>query len=175
MNEVKAWTNYLYKLQSTMSLKNWLCCRCLSEFKDWRYSQPCWYFRPSFVNCCPSNILSGSTLPPSPLFPVWIRTLCNTYTVCKGGGGYEVLGGPQTDKHLPQSTFLLVNFFRWSTFCIAFYESNIPTGNGKWDCGVRVILCLSMLATTTGPILRKPSSGLIHKWEKVKKSPATKI
>jgi hypothetical protein len=40
------------------------CCRCSSEFIDWRYSQSCWYFRPSFVNCFPSNLLSGSTLPP---------------------------------------------------------------------------------------------------------------
>ncbi len=35
--------------------------RCLSEFIDWRCSQKCWYFQPSFVNCCPSNLLSGST------------------------------------------------------------------------------------------------------------------
>jgi hypothetical protein len=60
----------------------------------------CWFFRPSCVNCCPSNLLSGSTLPHLPLpcvkkYPVY------TYTVCKGGG---VLGsGPQTDKHLPRS------------------------------------------------------------------------
>jgi hypothetical protein len=25
-----------------------------------------WYFRPSFVNCCPSNLLSGSPPPPLP-------------------------------------------------------------------------------------------------------------
>ncbi len=37
--------------------------RCLIEFIDWRYSQSCWYFRPSFVSYCPSNLLSGS--PPS--------------------------------------------------------------------------------------------------------------
>ncbi len=30
------------------------------------YSQLCWYYRPSFVNCCPSNLLSGSNLPLSP-------------------------------------------------------------------------------------------------------------
>ncbi len=29
-------------------------------------SQTCWYFRPSFVNYCPSNLLSDSR----PLFPV---------------------------------------------------------------------------------------------------------
>ncbi len=41
---------------------------CLSEFIDWRYSQSqsCWYFRLSFVNCCPSNLLSGSSLPLPP-------------------------------------------------------------------------------------------------------------
>ncbi len=44
-----------------------LCGRCLSEFIDWRYSQSCWYFRPTFVNCWPSNLLSGQLLPPSPL------------------------------------------------------------------------------------------------------------
>ncbi len=67
-----------------------LCGRCLLEFIDWRYSQSCWYFRPSFVNCYHSYLLSGSTLPPphSP-FPVWISI---TYTVCKEGGGYGVLG-----------------------------------------------------------------------------------
>jgi hypothetical protein len=43
------------------------CGRCLLEFIDWRYSQSCWYFRPSFVNYCPSDLLSSS--PPSP-FPV---------------------------------------------------------------------------------------------------------
>ncbi len=30
------------------------------------YSQSCWYFRPSFVNCCPSPFLSGLTLSPFP-------------------------------------------------------------------------------------------------------------
>ncbi len=43
---------------------------CLIEFIDWRYSQSCWYFLPSFVNYCVplySNLLSGSPppLPPS--------------------------------------------------------------------------------------------------------------
>ncbi len=67
-----------------------LCGRCLSEFIDWRYSQSYWYFRPSFVNCWPSNFLSGSTLPPS-LLPCGNKNTVYTYTVCKGGG-YGVLG-----------------------------------------------------------------------------------
>ncbi len=77
------------------SYKKWslkgLCGRCLLEFIDWRYSQSYWYFRPSFVNCCPSNFLSGSTLlPPSPL-PCVNKYTVYTYTVCKGGR-YGVLG-----------------------------------------------------------------------------------
>jgi hypothetical protein len=55
---------------------------CLSEFIDWRYllyNQSCWYFRLSFVNCCPSNLLSASTLPPSSFLCVkvqYIQTAC---------------------------------------------------------------------------------------------------
>ncbi len=37
---------------------------CLIEFIDLRYSQSCWYFRPSFVNYCPS-ILTSLPFPPS--------------------------------------------------------------------------------------------------------------
>ncbi len=59
-------------------------------------------FRPSFVNCCPFNLLYGSTLPLHPL-PCVSKYTVYTYSVCKGGG---VRGsGPQTDKHLLQSPF----------------------------------------------------------------------
>ncbi len=70
-------------------------------------SQYCWYFRPSFVNCCPSNLLSGSTLDP---LPRENKYTVYTYTVCKGGGYGGP--GPQTDKLLPQS------FFRWRHFAL---------------------------------------------------------
>ncbi len=40
---------------------------------DWGYSQSCWYFQLSFMNCCPSNlILWLNSIPPS---------LCEKYTV----------------------------------------------------------------------------------------------
>ncbi len=52
-------------------------CRNLKKFtwqgtlrqvfiRDYRlgYSLSCWYFWPSFVNCCSSNLLSGSSSPP---------------------------------------------------------------------------------------------------------------
>ncbi len=41
---------------------------CLSEFIDLRYSQSCWYFRPSY---CPSNLLSSSPLPSFPKSTVY--------------------------------------------------------------------------------------------------------
>ncbi len=54
-------------------------------------SQSRWYFRPSFVNCCPSNLLSVSPLPP---FPVLISILYTRIWCVRGGGigGYRVLG-----------------------------------------------------------------------------------
>ncbi len=57
-----------------------LCGRFLSEVQSVTL-----VFRPSFVNCCPSNLLSGSRLPPLSLSHVNTYTVY-TYTVCKGGG-----------------------------------------------------------------------------------------
>ncbi len=93
-----------------IDMKNGLCGRCLSE-----YSQSYWYFRPSFVNCCHSNLLSvqsPSLLPPP--FLVWISIL---YTVCLCvGGGYVFLGLRQinTCRKVP----LQVNFLRWRHFAL---------------------------------------------------------
>ncbi len=56
------------------------CVNCLIEFIDCTYSQSCWYFWLSFVNYCPSNLLSGS--PPPPLPKVNVK-------VC----GWEGMGG----------------------------------------------------------------------------------
>ena len=56
-----------------------------SRLIDWRNSQSCWYFRPSFVNCCPSNLLSGSTLPP--FSPFLCQSTVHTGNVWLGGGG----------------------------------------------------------------------------------------
>jgi hypothetical protein len=78
-------------------------------------------FRPSFMNCCPSNFLSGSSLPPPPL-PCVIKYTARIQCV-RGGIG----SGPQTDKHLPQSPFA-GQFFRKTTFFFAFYESYLSTG-----------------------------------------------
>ncbi len=47
-------------------------------------SQLCWYFRPSFVNCCPSNLLSGSTLPTPPCVNKYTYII-HVYNVKAGG------------------------------------------------------------------------------------------
>jgi hypothetical protein len=90
------------------------------------------YFRLSFVNCCPSNLLSGSPLPPLPI-PYINKYTIHMYTVCKGpkGGGYGVLG-IKTDNNTCRKVPLHVNFLIFLdddilTFCIAFYESYLST------------------------------------------------
>ncbi len=109
--------------------KSWpvkgLCGSCLSKFIDWRFSQSCWYFRLSLMNCCPSNIFSGSTSPlPSVkveyrqsvwLWPDWEPTKLLDHPKQKPRRG----GAPQTDKHLSQSTFT-GQFFRWLPFALVF-------------------------------------------------------
>ncbi len=40
------------------------------------YSQSCWYFRRSFLNYCPSNLLSGSPLPLPCINVRYIQTVC---------------------------------------------------------------------------------------------------
>ncbi len=64
---------YLKKLTCNGSLLQAL------EFIGWRYS---WYFRPSFVNCCPSNPSLWFTSPLSPL-----QSTVYTDSVWLGGGG----------------------------------------------------------------------------------------
>ncbi len=68
---------------------------CLIEFIDWRYSHSCWYFRTSFVNNCPSNLLSGS--PPPPKVKVqYIQTVCGWEGVGPGGALLSCAG-----DHIP--------------------------------------------------------------------------
>ncbi len=45
-------------------------------------------FRPSFMNCCPSNLFSGSTLPP-PMSKYIIYRHCGMGE--GGGGGVDIL------------------------------------------------------------------------------------
>jgi hypothetical protein len=122
MPNIHGLINYIDTKEKCCHIKNWpvkrLCGRCLSDFIHWRYSQSCRYFRPCFANCCPSNLLSVSTLPPSPLPCVNIIILfTRIQCVSKRVGGYGVLGRRQinTCRKVP----LLVNFFRWRHFSLS--------------------------------------------------------
>ncbi len=76
------------------------------------------YFRPSFVNSCPSNLFSGSTLPPPTPFSVWINILYTPIQCVKGGGGV---------RQITAANFLYRSIFRWRPLSIAFYESFLST------------------------------------------------
>ncbi len=81
----------------------WRLYWCLLEFLDWRYSQPCWYFRPLLWTSAPLSFsLIHLSPPPSPCVGVNKYRGKGIHTVCNRGGGDR---GPQTDKHLPPSTF----------------------------------------------------------------------
>jgi hypothetical protein len=93
----------------------------VSQSLYWRYSQSVGCLRPSFLKCCPSKLLSDSTLPPPPFHCV------NKYTVLyPGGRGHGVLGLRQinTCRKVPLQVILLM-----TTFCLAFDESYIFADN----------------------------------------------
>ncbi len=155
------------------SPKNWsgkgLCGRSLSEFIDWRYSQSCWHFRPSFVKCCTSNLLSGSTLP-RPLFPVskfniylqcvagmgwgcWVlldTIFCRSLTLCIWSDSEPTIlldpkqiprrGGGLREINACRKVQLQVNLFRWQRFALVSNELFIP-----WS-SVRSRLCWCSLS-----------------------------
>ncbi len=104
---------FLYRNPSKMSPSKKLTCKgtlrqLFIRILDWRYSR---YFLPSFVNCCPPNLLSDLSLPPS----LYKYVCCTQIQFVRGRGVWG--SGPQTDKHLPQSP-LKVNFFTWPHFAL---------------------------------------------------------
>ncbi len=62
----------------TVKTANPTCCFywCLIEFKDWRYSQSCWYFRPLLWTSAPLtfSLVHLTPISPPPPHPVWIST-----------------------------------------------------------------------------------------------------
>ncbi len=90
-----------------------LCGRCLSEFIDWRQSVMLVFLIQLCELCCPSNLLSGSTLPTFPL--PCVKTILYTRIQCvqfvRGGGVMHVvlsLRQINTCRKVP----FQVNFFR---------------------------------------------------------------
>ncbi len=130
---------------------NWLCGRSLLEFIDWRYLQSCWHFRPSFVNCCPSNLLSGST-PPPPLPCVKVQYIpavcgwegvgvldtifCRSLTLCIWSDSVPTKlldpkhiprrGGGLREINACRKVQLQFNLFRWQRFALVSKELIIP-------------------------------------------------
>jgi hypothetical protein len=100
---------------------------CLSQFIYWKYRQSSWYFRPSFVNCCPSNLLSSSTLPSLPCV--------NKYTVYTYSvqcvRGYGVLGLRQTNtcRKVPSQVNFKIRNFALPSMSLIFvpYRRKTPT------------------------------------------------
>ncbi len=124
----------------------WLSGRFLTEFIDWRYSQSCWYFPPSFVNCCPSN-LSGSLSPLTCLNKYTLYTILHIYcTVQCEGGGYGILGLARTDNHLPQSP-CTGQLFRWRHFALSSVSLIFLWSIGSGTCvrSYRKIFCKKTL------------------------------
>ncbi len=91
---------------------------------EWRYSQSCWYFRPSFVNYCLSNLLSGSTSPP-PLpkaIVQYIQTSCGWVGV--GGGVLSCFG-----DHILQE-FNILFWPDWEPTKLLYHPKQKPRRGG---------------------------------------------
>ncbi len=122
-------THYIDTKAKCRHLKNWPvkghCGRCLSEFRDGRYSHSCWHFDPALWTFAPLTF-SLVQLSPAPL-PFVNKYTAYTYTVqCVRGVG--VWGSwPQTDKHLAQSPFtgqfLRRRHFALSSMSLIFQRS----------------------------------------------------
>jgi hypothetical protein len=63
-------------------------------------------FSTSFVNYCPSNLLSGYQSPPLPLLPCVKKYTVYTYTGCEGGGSRGLKEGEGAATSLYRSIFL---------------------------------------------------------------------
>ncbi len=113
------WDHYKHGLNNYKDIKTKKCRLywCLIEFIDWRYSQSCWYFLPSFVNYCPSNLLSGSPPPfPKSKYKIY-RKECGWEGV---GRCWIVLG----DHILREFNTLFLTRFR--TYKIAYHPCKAP-------------------------------------------------
>ncbi len=108
---------------------------------DWRYMQSCWYFRPSFVNYCPSNLLYGSPTPPPSLRQIpYIQTV----------SGWEGKGmlSPVGDHILQEFNTLYLTRFRTTKLL------DHPKQNPRRRGGLRQINTMPP-SPFTGQFLRK--------------------
>jgi hypothetical protein len=98
LQSLKSWTNKFFvdTKAKCRHLKR-LTCKVTLQQVIMSSQQSCCCFRPSFVNCCPSPLLSGSTPPPPSLCEL---VYCiHVYSVWGWGSGTQI------DNQLPQSPF----------------------------------------------------------------------
>ncbi len=107
-----------YKETKTKGRLYW----CFIEFIDWRYSKSGWYFGPSFVNYCSSNLVN---LPP-PLSSQSQSTLFTDSVWLGGGGGVLSCVG---DHILQEFNTLFLTRFR--TYKIARPPKQKPRRGGS--------------------------------------------
>ncbi len=118
------------------------------------YSQSYWHFRPNFVTYCPLTLqVQGkyNMYRQCVAGRVWGRRGCSVLLGTIFSTTYKIARppqtitqkrrGPQTDKSLPQSLFT-GKFFQMTTFCIAFYRSNLSMVYSISACFPFPSLCL---------------------------------
>jgi len=89
-------------------------------------------FWPSFVFCCPSNLLSGSLSP----FPVWLSVLYTSIQCVRGREVWGPLGLSQINTCRKDP--LTGQFFRWQHFALPFYVTAEYTKCPLKTVGVQV-------------------------------------
>ncbi len=100
--------------------------RCLSGVTDWRNRQSCWYFRPSFVNCCPFNLsliqLGMLSSVRDHILQEFNTTLYltrfRTYKIARPTQTKPRRGGGLRQINTCRKVPLHVNFFRWRHFAL---------------------------------------------------------
>jgi hypothetical protein len=83
-------------------------------------------FSTGFVNYCPSTFCLIRS--PPPCLPCVNKYTVYTYTVCKGGGEYGIIGVEgASDRSTPVAKSLYWSIFLDNYFWYFFYQSNLST------------------------------------------------
>jgi hypothetical protein len=95
--------NYIDTTTKCRHLKK-LTCKVTLRQVSIRVYRLDWYFRPSFVNCCPPNLLSGSALP----FPEVNKYIRHVYKVWGGVLSHKREGASDRQTPAERSLYILL-------------------------------------------------------------------